>query len=71
MIWVILSKKIEQVSRTKQKQNINRQIIEWTRNNIQKDNLDYRLLFVNEYLFESEISEIKDNDYIFWPGIAA
>lgn len=72
MIWILLSKKIEQVVRTKPKQNINRQIIEWTRNNIQKENLDYRLLFVNEYLFESEISEIKDDDYVFWnPYIAS
>lgn len=72
MIWILLSKKIEEVSKTKPRSNINRQIIEWCRNNLQKNNFDYHLKWVNEYMFESEISEIQQNDYVFWnPYIAS
>lgn len=72
MIWILLSKKIEEVTKTKPRANINRQIIEWIRNNLQKNNFDYHIKFVNEYMFESELSEIQQNDYVFWnPYIAS
>lgn len=69
MIYCLLSKKLLKTKNNKT--NLNKQIIEWFRNNIQKNNLEYKIKFVNEYIFEQEISEITNKDYIFWnPFIA-
>ena len=69
MIYCLLSKKMLKTKNNKS--NLNKQIIEWFRNNIQKNNLEYQIKFVNEYIFEQEISEITNNDYVFWnPYIA-
>lgn len=65
MIWVILEK-------SDKHSLYNKKIIEWVRNNLQKKNLNYRILFVNDYMFDSEMSELTNSDYIFWnPNIAA
>lgn len=70
MIYCLLSKKMLKTKNNKI--NLNKQIIEWFRNNIQKNNLEYKIKFVNEYIFEQEISEITNKDYIFWnPFIAS
>ncbi len=72
MIWILLSKKIEEVSKVKPKTNINKQIIEWCRKNLQKNNFNYHIRFVNEYMFETELLGIQENDYVFWnPFIAS
>ena len=65
MIWVILEKKNHHSI-------YNLKIIEWIRNNLQKNNLDYKLLFVNDYMFDNEFSQITNKDYVFWnPNIAS
>lgn len=63
MIHIMLSKNRKDIH--------NKQIIEWLRNNIQKENFEYSIKLCNSYLFDSEIKHIQHSDFIFWHPIIA
>lgn len=59
---------------------VNKKIIEWCRNNLQKNNLEYRLIFCKPYITDNDVLEIVDycqsmNDneeiYILWNPLVA